>query len=100
MESMDQRLQMAFERIAGDANLSADLTDSEAEILFAWAREETQRLVKATQGLAEEEAWRELGPRLAHLRRYLRRTARESASAEDTAAALRQTLNSPTYPET
>ncbi|MGC9350117.1 MAG: hypothetical protein ACP5JG_18400, partial [Anaerolineae bacterium] len=87
--------QMAFERIAGDPNLSGDLTDSQAQVLLDWAQEETRRLVKATQGMTDEEAWEQLDPKLARLRRYLRRTAQESASADDTTAALRQTLDSP-----
>jgi hypothetical protein len=90
---------MAYERVAGDPNITADLTDDEAQELLTWAQEETRRLVNTTQGMTEEDAWRELDPKLAHLRRYLRRTAKESAAAENTGETIHQTLQAPDYPD-
>jgi dual specificity MAP kinase phosphatase len=97
---MEKRRQMAFERIAGDPMLTGDLTDAEAKILLDWADEEAQRLAAQTAGMDEDAAWSHLDPRLRDLRRTLRRIAKESADAENTAEALRQQLSRPDYPET
>jgi protein-tyrosine phosphatase len=93
--ALDARVQQAFERIAGDAGLTGDLTDAQAKALLAWAESEIRRLVQTTQGMEDARAWETLDPQLAALRRHLRDVARQSARAEHPMAALQAHLSAP-----
>lgn len=95
--TMEKRRQMAFERIAGDPMLTADLTDDAAKILLDWAGVEAQRLVAATDRMDDTAAWDYLDPNLRTLRRHVRRIARQSAGAEEPEAKLQELLVSPEY---
>jgi protein tyrosine phosphatase (PTP) superfamily phosphohydrolase (DUF442 family) len=96
--ALESRVQQAFERIAGDAGLTGDLTDAQAKALLAWAESEIRRLVQTTQGMEDDRAWETLDPKLATLRRHLRDVARQSARAEHPMATLRARLFPPDYP--
>ena len=95
---LEPRIQRAFERLAGDAGLTADLTDAQAKVLLSWAESEVRHLVRSTQGMNGPQAWEKLGPQLAVLRRHLREIARQSARADRPMEALRAQLASPPYP--
>ena len=97
--SIGEREVLAYSRISEDAALTGDLTDDVAKVLLERAREEVHRLVAATAGLEEPEAWDYLDPRLDHLRQYLRRTAKLSSSSVDPNETLREYLDALTYPD-
>ena len=96
---MERRLERAFTRVAEDESLTADLRDPEARILLDWAQGEVLWLVVDTVELDDEAAWAVLGPKLQHLRRWLRQIAALSAASECPAEMLRSLLRSPVYPE-
>ncbi len=91
-ELLPRREKIAFERLAGDELLTADLTDDVAIELLDWAREKIRTWVAATAGLEEEKAWARLEGRLQQLRRCLRRTSRISASSAHPQTTLRAQL--------
>jgi len=97
-QALDQRAQRAYARIAEDPAITGDLTDAPARQLLAWARDEVRRLVAETRALDEPAAWKCLDPKIAYLRRHLRRIARDAASQPDVQAALQTSLVSPDYP--
>ena len=91
-ELLTRREEIAFERLAGDELLTADLTDDVAIELLDWAREKIRTWVAATAGLDEEGASARLEGRLQQLRRCLRRTSRISASSAHPQTTLRAQL--------
>ena len=91
-ERLTQREAIAFERLAGDEMLTADLIDDVAIELLDWAREKIRTWVAATAGLDEEEAWARLEGQLQQLRRCLRRTSRISASSAHPQTTLKAQL--------
>ncbi len=97
--SMEERETVAYSRISEDAALTGDLTDDAAKFLLKRAREEVHRLVAATAGLEERQAWDYLDPRLHHLRQYLRSGASLGSSAADPNETLRTYLDALTYPD-
>ena len=97
--TLNSRARHAFELIAGDAALTGALTDKAAQVLLDWALDEIQRLVAATREMEESAAQAALAPRIRHLRRYLRRIARNSANRDNPTDALHDLLTPPTYPE-
>ncbi len=97
---MVERLQRAFERVAGDPALTDPLTDNVAQVLLNCAQNEVERLVATTKWMEEEMAWTVLDERLGYLRRYLWHVARYAAASEDPVATLKRVLTTPIYPLT
>ena len=97
-DDLEERVERAFEHIAGDAGLTADLTDDQAKALLSWAESEVRRLVQSTRGMDEARAWATLDPQLAVLRRHLREVARRSARTDHPMETLRANLSAPDYP--
>lgn len=94
---LQHRLEMTFEPIAIDPGITGDLLDDAAQVLLKWAENEVARLVAQTTDMPDEDAEAILTPKLQHLRRYLRRTARKCAATSDPAQSLRETLTPPDY---
>lgn len=96
---LERLVQRAYERIAGDAALTGDLTDEQAKVLLSWAESEVRRLVKSTQSKDEAPAQETLEAHLSVLRRHLRTIARQSARSERPVEALQAQLSAPNYPD-
>lgn len=92
-------VQAAIERIAENPSLTEDLTDSDARAAIEWAQREIRRLALEAQPRDAASATEILQPKLRHLQRYLRRTAKLSAASDDPVAMLQSLLVSPlAYP--
>ncbi len=88
LTGLARREQLAYERISGDPALTGDLTDDEAQILLAWSRQEVHRLVAATAGKGDAEAWDTLDGQLRQLRLEMRAYAQQGAGDGTTLRAL------------
>lgn len=88
LTGLARREQLAYERISGDPALTGDLTDDEAQTLLAWSRQEVHRLVAATAGKDEAEAWDTLDGQLRQLRLEMRAYAQQGAGAGTALSAL------------
>lgn len=93
-------VQAAIERIAEDPSLTGDLTDAEARLVLDWAQDELRRLAEAVPPQTVDAMAEALAPKLHHLRRYIRRTAKLSAASDNPSAMLQSLLATPlAYPE-
>ena len=89
---LQQRAQIAYERIAEDPNLTGALTDDAAHVLLRWSEDRIQRMVLETTGQDDERAQDVLDPKLRALRREVREMANAAADASDPVAQIQELI--------
>jgi len=88
-------VQAAVERFAENSALTEPLIDEDARIVIDWAEGEVWRMTLDAQPQDAGAASEILSPQLRNLRRYIRRTARLCATADDPTALLQTLLVTP-----
>jgi protein-tyrosine phosphatase len=98
-EDLQERVQLACERIVEDPDLTSALTDEPATVLLRWAEDQAQQMALKTAGQDQESAWKTLDAELRPLRRKVRTMAEAAADSPDPVATIQQLIHKDSTPE-
>jgi hypothetical protein len=73
---LDDRIRQAAENILENASLGGDLMDNEAQILLDWGLDLSERFVRGTDAMGDEQATFVIDEALTALRRTMRRVGK------------------------